>query len=224
MVAPTKQPMSATGKIITAVVVDDHPVVRAAVEVLLARENIQVVGKAANGADAVQMLRNLQPDLVILDIAIPVLNGLEVITRVRALGLAVKILVFTSMDADSFASRCRQAGASGYVEKTETQEDLLDAIRAVRAGYTFFPAESFSFSGTSQPESLSESEKLATLTDREMMVLIYLAKGYTNIEIANELTLSNKTISTYKTRLLSKLGVRTLVDLIVIANRNNLVS
>lgn len=215
--------MSGTSKIVTALIVDDHPVVRTAVEMLLTRENIEVIGKVADGAEALQMMRNLRPDLVILDIAIPTINGLEVITRARAASMAVKILVFTSQSAASFAGRCRRAGASGFVEKTETLEDLLDAIRAVRAGYTFFPAEDFLQIETLQASSHTESEKLATLTDREMMVLIYLAKGYSNIEIANELTLSNKTISTYKTRLLTKLGVKTLVDLIVIANRNNLV-
>lgn len=214
--------MSVTRKIVTALIVDDHPVVRTAVEMLLNRENIEVIGKTADGADALQMMRSLQPDLVILDISIPTINGLEVIARTRAAGMNAKILVFTSQSAASFASRCRQAGASGFVEKTETQEDLLDAIRAVRAGYSFFPADDFS--SINQPNAQTEQEKLGTLTDREMMVLIYLAKGFTNIEIANELTLSNKTISTYKTRLLTKLGVKTLVDLIVIANRNHLVS
>ncbi len=223
MAVQDRMGLSGTSKIVTALIVDDHPVVRTAVEMLLTRENIEVVGKVADGAEALQMMRNLQPDLVILDIAIPTINGLEVITRARAANMAVKILVFTSQSAASFAGRCRRAGASGFVEKTETLEDLLDAIRAVRAGYTFFPAEDFLQVETAQASSHTESEKLATLTDREMMVLIYLAKGYSNIEIANELTLSNKTISTYKTRLLTKLGVKTLVDLIVIANRNNLV-
>lgn len=206
----------------SALIVDDHPVVRMAVEMLLAREQIHVVGKASDGVEAVQLVKTLSPNLVILDIAIPVLNGLEVISRIRIMGYPVKILVFTSQTASSFVPRCRLGGASGFVEKTEDLDDLLDAIRAIRAGYTFFPAEEFAQDFTAHSAEGDESEKLAQLSDREMMVLIYLAKGYSNIEIAEELTLSNKTISTYKTRLLSKLGVKTLVDLIGVAHRNHL--
>ncbi|WP_345829738.1 response regulator transcription factor [Pantoea sp. BRR-3P] len=206
----------------SAIIVDDHPVVRMAIEMLLLRENIAVTGKAHDGAEALQLVKNLTPNLMILDIAIPVLNGLEVISRVHAMGYPVKILVFTSQTAASFVSRCRLGGASGFVEKTEEMDDLLDAIRAIRSGYTFFPAEKMPADYPAGSATGEESAKLAQLSDREMMVLIYLAKGYSNIEIAEVLTLSNKTISTYKTRLLQKLGVKTLVDLIGIAHRNHL--
>lgn len=207
----------------TALIVDDHPVVRMAVEMLLKGENISVVGKTDNGADAVQMLKNLTPDIVVLDIAIPLINGLEVITRARAMGLPVKILIFTSQSASSFVRRCRLAGASGFVEKNEDLDDLLAAIRAIRAGYTFFPVEGAFDNGATGGPGDPEAGRIASLSDREMMVLVYLAKGFSNAEIATELTLSNKTISTYKTRLLEKLGVKTLVDLIGVAHRNNLI-
>ncbi|RJT44360.1 response regulator transcription factor [Rahnella woolbedingensis] len=206
-----------------ALIVDDHPVIRMAIEILLNRNNISVVGKAGNGAEAVQMAKSLEPNLIILDIAIPVLNGLEVISRIRAISHSMKILILTSQLASSFSARCRQAGASGYVEKTEELNELLDAIRAIRSGYTYFPAENIPVGHTKTLSVGDEAERLASLSDREMIVLVYLAKGYSNMEIGEMLTLSNKTISTYKTRLLMKLGMKTLVDLISLAFRHKLV-
>jgi two-component system response regulator EvgA len=206
-----------------ALIVDDHPVVRMAIEILLNRNEINVIGKAANGADAVQMAKTLNPDLIILDIAIPVLNGLEVISRIRTFGSESKILVLTSQAATSIAARCRLAGASGFVEKTEDMNELLDAIRAIRAGYTYFPAEPPSNGLMKTVSVVDEAERLTSLSNREMMVLIYLAKGFSNLEIGEMMTLSNKTISTYKSRLLMKLGMKTLVDLIGLAHRHKLV-
>jgi len=207
-----------------AIVVDDHPVVRLAVGMLLQRGDIDVVGETGNGQDAVQLAKSLQPDIVILDISIPKLDGLEVIGRLRLLDVPVKVLVLTSQSAASFSARCRQAGAAGFVAKTEELGDLLDAIKAIRAGYSYFPHDAQPSSTVPAHQRLQNEEtQLASLSDREMMVLIYLAKGWSNIQIADELMLSNKTISTYKTRLLHKLQATTLVDLIEIAKRHALV-
>lgn len=206
-----------------ALLVDDHPVIIHALEIFLQRDNIQVVGKAGDGAEAVKLAKTLDPDLIILDIAIPVINGLEVVQRIRTMGLRAKVLVFTSQNADSFARRCRQAGASGFISKGGDFESLLVAIRAIRCGYTFFPAESAPLALPTQDGVYDEAARLASLSEREMMVLIYLAKGYSNMQIAEALTLSNKTISTYKTRLQLKLEASNVVDLIGLAQRNNLV-
>jgi two-component system response regulator EvgA len=205
-----------------ALVVDDHPVVRLAVGMLLQRGDIEVVGETGNGLDAVQLAKSLRPDIVILDISIPKLDGLEVIARLRLLNFHVKVLVLTSQSTASFSARCRQAGASGFITKTEELSDLLDAIKAIRAGYSYFPHDQ-QVSRPANGRQQDEVAQLATLSDREMMVLIYLAKGWSNIQIADELMLSNKTISTYKTRLLHKLHATTLVDLIEIAKRHALV-
>lgn len=208
-----------------AIVVDDHPVVRLAVGMLLQRGEIKVVGETGNGLEAVQLAKSLQPDIVILDISIPKLDGLEVIGRLRLLDVPVKVLVLTSQFASSFSARCRQAGAAGFITKTEELSDLLDAIKAIRAGYSYFPHDSLPSGATPNPHNRQQNEasQLASLSDREMMVLIYLAKGWSNMQIAEELMLSNKTISTYKTRLLHKLQATTLVDLIDVARRHGLV-
>lgn len=209
-----------------ALVVDDHPVVRLAVGMLLQRGDIEVVGETGNGLEAVQLAKSLRPDIVILDISIPKLDGLEVIGRLRLLDVPVKVLVLTSQSAATFSARSRQAGAAGFIAKTEELGDLLDAIKAIRAGYSYFPhdaASSVHSGHSAQRLPLDEASQLASLSDREMMVLIYLARGWTNMQIADELMLSNKTISTYKTRLLNKLQATTLIDLIELAKRHALV-
>ncbi len=206
-----------------ALVVDDHPVVRLAVGMLLQRGEIEVVGETGNGLEAVQLAKTLQPDIVILDISIPKLDGLEVIGRLRLLDVPVKVLVLTSQSAATFSARSRQAGAAGFIAKTEELGDLLDAIKAIRAGYSYFPHDAPSGGHSVHRQPQDEVSQLASLSDREMMVLIYLARGWTNMQIANELMLSNKTISTYKTRLLTKLQATTLIDLIELAKRHSLV-
>lgn len=206
-----------------ALVVDDHPVVRLAVGMLLQRGDIEVVGETGNGLDAVQLAKTLRPDIVILDISIPKLDGLEVIARLRLLDFPIKVLVLTSQSAASFSARSRQAVASGFIAKSEELSDLLDAIKAIRAGYSYFPHDTQPSGRSSDMRQQNEAAQLASLSDREMMVLIYLAKGWSNMQIAEELMLSNKTISTYKTRLLNKLQATTLVDLIDIAKRHTLV-
>lgn len=206
-----------------ALVVDDHPVVRLAVGMLLQRGEIEVVGETGNGLEAVQLAKTLQPDIVILDISIPKLDGLEVIGRLRLLDVPVKVLVLTSQSAATFSARSRQAGAAGFIAKTEELGDLLDAIKAIRAGYSYFPHDVLSAGKSGLRPVLDESSQLASLSDREMMVLIYLARGWSNMQIAEELMLSNKTISTYKTRLLNKLQATTLIDLIELAKRHGLV-
>jgi len=206
-----------------ALVVDDHPVVRLAVGMLLQRGEIEVIGETGNGLEAVQLAKTLQPDIVILDISIPKLDGLEVIGRLRLLDVPVKVLVLTSQSAATFSARSRQAGAAGFIAKTEELGDLLDAIKAIRAGYSYFPHDVPSAGHSAPRPAQDEVSQLASLSDREMMVLIYLARGWTNMQIADELMLSNKTISTYKTRLLTKLQATTLIDLIELAKRHALV-
>lgn len=198
-------------------IVDDHPVVRLAVRVLLEPQGYEVVGEADNGIDALQLARSSLPDVVILDIGIPKLDGLQVITRLRAMESNIRILVLTSLRTDSIASRCLQAGASGFISKNNDLSDLAGAVKAVMPGYSFFPQEML---GVTTEAKQSEQHMLASLSNRELMVLQQLAKGLTNKQIADAMLLSNKTISTYKTRLLQKLNVKSLVALLEFANRN----
>jgi two-component system response regulator EvgA len=205
----------------TVFIIDDHPVIRLAIRMLLENENYEIVGETDNGVDAMQMVRECMPDLIILDISIPKLDGLEVLTRFNAMNLPVKILVLTAQAPSLFAIRCMQNGAAGYVCKQEDLTELVSSVKAVLSGYNYFPSQAV---GVAQAEGVPEElERFKIVNDRELMVLQLFAQGRTNKEIAKGMFLSNKTVSTYKTRLMQKLKVKTLVELIEMAKRNSLV-
>ena len=207
---------------VKAMVVDDHPFIRASVRMLLQQENIEVVAEADNGADAVQMAREHTPDLIMLDIAMPRLDGLEVISRIIALEKHTKIVVLTSQPAIFYAMRCMKAGAAGYVSKTDDLNELVKAIKAVMTGYTFFPYLPAS-SVRSIDTRATDVELIQSLSDRELMILQQLSNGMSNKEISEAMFLSTKTISTYKTRLIEKLNVKSVVYLADFAKRNQLI-
>ncbi len=121
-------------------IVDDHPVIRMAMRVLLEKEGHVIVGETDNGVDALSLVKDLIPDLVVLDIGIPRLDGLEVISRISAFELPLKVLVLTGQSASLFAMRCMQAGASGFVCKQGGLAELISAVNAVVAGYNYFPS------------------------------------------------------------------------------------
>ncbi|AIR90119.1 response regulator transcription factor [Pseudomonas cremoricolorata] len=201
-------------------IVDDHPVIRLAVRMLLENQHYKIVGESDNGVDAMQMVRESKPDLVILDISIPKLDGLEVLSRLQSMGLPMKVLVLTAQSPALFAVRCMQSGASGYVCKQEDLGELLSAIKAVLSGYNYFPSQAIN---TTLQQDNRDLELFRLINDRELMVLQLFAQGRSNKDIARGMFLSNKTVSTYKKRLMQKLQVETLVELIDIAKRNALV-
>ncbi|HEK1692293.1 LuxR family transcriptional regulator [Pseudomonas putida] len=201
-------------------IVDDHPVIRLAVRMLLENQNYKVVGESDNGVDAMQMIRETLPDLVILDISIPKLDGLEVLSRFQTMALPLKVLILTAQSPALFAVRCMHSGAAGYVCKQEDLSELLSAIKAVLAGYNYFPSQAIHAGHETADTDL---RLFRQVNDRELMVLQLFAQGRSNKEIAKGMFLSNKTVSTYKKRLMQKLQVDTLVDLIEMAKRNALV-
>ena len=202
-------------------IVDDHPVIRMAVTVLMKQLGHEVIAESDNGVEAVQLARELEPDLVILDVGIPKLDGLEVIKRIHAFKSPIRILVLTSQPVTQFAVRCLTAGALGFVAKGGKLDELEYAVKAVLAGYKHIPRE------LNDPLQLyhaefTETKQLGMLSNREIAVLGMLARGMTNKEIADDLLLSNKTISTYKSRLMEKLNVTTTLEIIEFAKRNKL--
>lgn len=203
-------------------IIDDHPVIRMAIRMLLENENYEIVGETDNGVDAMQMVRECMPDLIILDISIPKLDGLEVLSRFNAMNLPAKILVLTAQAPSLFAIRCMQSGAAGYVCKQEDLTELVSSVKAVLSGYNYFPSQALAAS-TAHVGDPNELERFKLVNDRELMVLQLFAQGRTNKEIAKGMFLSNKTVSTYKTRLMQKLKAKTLVELIEMAKRNALV-
>lgn len=202
-------------------IVDDHPVIRMAMKMLLEAEGHQIVGDTDNGVDAISLGRELKPDLVILDIGIPRLDGLEVISRLMVLALPLKILVLTGQSASLFALRSMQAGAAGFVCKQGGLAELVTAVNAVASGYSYFPSSAMR--PVQQGAYSDDVELLGRLSDREVSVLQYLRQGYSNKQISEQMFISNKTVSTYKARLLLKLNAGSLVDLIEFAKRNTLI-
>jgi two-component system response regulator EvgA len=205
-----------------ALIVDDHPIVRATVKMVLAQENFEVIAEAADGADAVQQSRQLQPDLVILDISMPKFDGLEAIRRIVDLNIGTRILVFTSLDPSLYIKRCMLAGAAGFISKIDDLDDLRRAVKVVMSGYTHFPNLNIN-SVRRNGSELNEARIIESLSDRELVIFKYLCLGFSNKEIGDEMMLSNKTISTYKTKLLERFDVSSVVSLVEVAKRNSIV-
>ena len=205
-----------------AMIVDDHPFIRSAVRMNLKQEQYEIVAEADNGADAVRLTREHQPNLIVLDITMPGVDGLIALNRISDLKLPVKVLVLTSLSAVFFSMRCMRAGAAGYVSKAEDLDELAKAINAIKSGFTFFPDLTMN-SVRRKDVDASEQALIQSLSDRELSILQLLAKGLSNKQIGEQMILSNKTISTYKARIVEKLNLSSLVHLADLAKRNNLI-
>lgn len=199
-------------------IVDDHPLICEAIRQALLPIGFETVGETADGIDALRMFESLTPDIVILDIGLEKLDGLSVLKRITREELDVRVLVFTSQSKDSYATRCLQAGASGFVSKSESIETLTKAVKTVADGYVFFPKSAMPLLGKVKAEG-----GLDDLTDRELQILKLLAEGFSNAEIAARLSLSNKTVSGHKVNIQTKLSVDSVIELGEIARRHHLV-
>lgn len=203
-------------------IADDHVVIRMATRMTLETAGHQVVGEASNGVEVVSQARALHPDLIILDMDMPQLDGFAVLQRLHAEPKPAKIVVFSALDADRYAIRCARAGASGFVSKNSDIKELTNAVQVVLSGYKLFPVTEYSSVDGSASLS-SEKELIETLSDRELSVLRNLAQGQRIRDIAKDLLLSEKTVSTYKSRLIAKLQVGNYLELVELAKRNDLV-
>lgn len=205
-----------------ALVVDDHPVVRATVKMVLQHENFELIVEAGDGADAVHQARQLQPDLVVLDISMPKLDGLEVIRRIVDLNIGARILVLTSLEPALYLKRCMVAGAAGFISKIDDLDDMHRAVKVLMSDYTHFPNLNIGSVRRSDNE-MNENRVIDSLSDRELVILKHLSHGRSNKEIGDVMLLSNKTISTYKTRLLERFQVTSVVSLAEVAKRNSII-
>ena len=203
-------------------IADDHSLIRSAMRALMEANGYQVVAEAANGADTVQLARQHLVDLIILDITMPGLDGLEVITRIKASGLETRILVLTSQSPLFYSQRCMKAGAAGFITKSQDLTELLRAVKVIMDGYTFFPYLAAS-SVRNSDSSMSDIELIQHLSARELYILQQIARGLSNKKIAEDMILSSKTISTYKARLIEKLNIKSVVYLADFAKRNDLI-
>ena len=203
-------------------IADDHSLIRSAMKVLMESQGYEVVAEAANGTDTVQLARLHIVDLIVLDITMPGLDGLEVINRIRASGLDTRILVLTSQSPLFYSQRCMKAGAAGFITKSQDLTELLRAVKVIMDGYTFFPYLAAS-SVRNSDASMSDVELIQHLSARELYILQQLARGLSNKKIAEDMILSSKTISTYKARLIEKLNIKSVVYLADFAKRNDLI-
>lgn len=208
--------MSAT----RVIVVDDHTLVRAGIrELLSTTDDICVIGEATNGTEAIGLIRQLEADLLLLDLSMPGVAGVDLIRRLIAEFPRLPILMLSMHNDGAIVSRILKAGAKGYVTKDCEPETLLGAIRKVARGGRFIdPAlvDDIVFE-SNEPESPQR-----VLSDREFQILQKLSTGLTLAEIAAELCLSPKTVSTHKTRLMQKLHLKTSADIIRYALNHNL--
>ncbi|RON07338.1 DNA-binding response regulator [Pseudomonas brassicacearum] len=213
----------------SALIVDDHPVIRAAVKMVLGalrdssdRVMFKTILESSDGAEALQTILAQSPDLVVLDLNIPRLGGLELLSRLQRDQSPSRVVVFTSYEPRFYVDRCMRTGALGFVSKTNDLQELRKAVQALMSAYTYFPRLDSS-SVSLDPLQLNELQMIEKLSDRELTIFRYLALGFGNTEIANVMNLSHKTVSTYKTRLIAKLNVKSLVHLVDFAKRNQLI-
>lgn len=210
-------------------IIDDHPVIRAALKMMLGAlkdaRNRAVFGtilEASSGVEGLQMIRQHAPLLLVLDLNMPGLSGLDFLNRLQRERIPTRAVVFTANEPRFYMERCTRAGAMGFVEKTNDLQELRKAVQALLSGYTYFPRLDTSTVNLSSVQ-IDEQQMIDTLSDRELYIFQALARGVTNKEIAARLCLSHKTVSTYRTRLIDKLNVKSVVHLRDFAKRNHLI-
>ncbi|MBM7061284.1 response regulator [Pseudomonas sp. UL073] len=204
------------------VLIDEQPLVRQALRTVLEADGHQLLGEFDDGQDALQACVRLAPELLILDLVLPRMDGLELLRRLRLRGSRLHALVFTAQDSEHFAGLALQAGATGFVSKLDPVDNLREALSTVLRGHSYFPAQAIGTVALQQVSLLDEDEQLRSLSSRERTVLRYLASGRSNKDIADELALSDRTVSTYKIRLQRKLNVNSLAELLEVAWRHGL--
>lgn len=208
---------------IRILVVDDHTMVRAGLCRLLDNEpDIQVVDQSGSGREAVQLCRELKPDVVVLDYSLPDLDGLETTRQIVALELGIRVLILTMYANEEYATRVIRAGASGFIVKVASTDELLTAIRKV-AQKGVYVSPSIMEKMVGRMSQVKGEVPEAVLSDREMQVLIQLARGSTSREVSKALSLSLSTIETYRSRILEKLDLRNNSDMTRFAIRRGLI-
>ena len=217
--------MSAAKQKITVLVADDHPVVRKGLQSCLTRaDRLKIVGEAADGDEALRKALELKPDVVLMDISMPRLNGLAVTERLRKEAPQVKILILSVHSNKEYIFRIIQAGAHGYISKEAPPDELLKAIEAVYAGEPFFSAEIAQAALSQFVSHGLKGDPFGQLTSRERQVLVCIAEGQSNKEIASKLGIGVRTIETHRERIMRRLDIHSVAGLTKFAIANGLVS
>ncbi|MGJ7415072.1 response regulator [Streptomyces cinereoruber] len=219
----------------TVLIADDQPMQRFGFRILLeSQDDMTVVGEASNGAEVIRLVDGLRPDVVLMDIRMPGLDGIEATRRIVATGARSRVLIVTTFDLDAYAYDGLRAGASGFLVKDAQPEELLAGIRAVAAGDAVV-APSLTRrlldayihhlpQAAPADEPRPEDPRLAALTDREREILTVVGQGWTNTEIATRLHLAESTVKTHVSRILAKTGARDRVQAVILAYDTQLVA
>ncbi|HEY3852774.1 MAG TPA: response regulator transcription factor [Verrucomicrobiae bacterium] len=204
-------------KKISVLLVDDHQVVRQGLRALLSHaEDIEVVGEAEDGAQAVQMAAKNPPDIIVMDVVMPVVNGLESTKQVLKRVPSTKVLILSSYSDDDYVQKLMDAGAAGYLGKQTAGDDLLVAIREIKKGNTFFSADIARRRRDRRRQAFNDgmpSKKNLELTAREMQVLQLVGNGYANKQVAAELGISIKTVEKHRQQVMNKLNIHEVAGL-----------
>jgi DNA-binding NarL/FixJ family response regulator len=211
---------------ICVLVADDQALMRTGFRMILdAQPDVEVVGEAIDGADAVRQFERLRPDVVVMDVRMPTMDGIEATRRLTALDPPARVLILTTFDLDEYVYDALRAGASGFLLKDRPPEELVAAVRVVASGDALLAPsvtrrliEEFAARAPSRPRA-----DLAGLTEREREVLVLIARGLSNDEIARTLFVAETTVKTHVGRVLRKLGLRDRVQAVVLAYESGLV-
>ena len=213
---------------IKILVADDHDVVRAGVRFLLERqEDMQIVGEAADGRKVVRLAEELSPSVIVMDIAMPQLNGIDAAAQILHHNADVRIIILSMYADEEFLVRALTAGVKGYLLKDAVQADLIPAVRAVATGRSFFSpaiARTLAEDYVRQLQSKGMEDSYELLTDREREILQLLAEGKSNKEVATVLNLSPYTVETHRTHLMQKLNLHNTAEIVLYAVRKKIVA
>ena len=212
---------------IKVVIADDHAVVREGIKMILSREpDIEIVGEAGNGREALDLVAKTKPHVVVMDISMPEMGGVEATRRVKEAHPKVNVLALTMHEDESYVFQLLKAGASGYVLKRGAAQDLVQAIRSAARGEAFlYPsvARSVLADYLKRVEAGEERHRFDGLTDREREILALIAEGLSNQEIARKLYISIKTVQTHRTHIMEKLDLHNRAQLVRYAIRKGLI-
>ena len=212
---------------IRVLIAEDHHMVRAGIRALLEKAgDVHILGEASNGQEAVEMTQALNPDVLIMDIMMPRLNGIQAAENIRDLKLHTNILLLSMYADEGFVYQALQCGVKGYVLKSSISEELIWALRAVAGGKTYLssPISEIVVESVTHPRPIgSDNNPLSNLSPREKEILQLIAEEHTSVEIAKLLFISEKTVEKHRARLMEKLNVRNLAGLVRLAVKYHLV-
>lgn len=201
----------------TATIVDDHPLARMAIRSVLERQALDTIHEFEDGAAALDFLLKNHTDIVVIDVEIPLLNGVELVEKLRAAEYGGLLIVVSAKNERYYSKRCSEAGAHAFISKTQNLDSIVTAIDSAKKGYSYFP-----FFPRESQEMLNDAQRLESLSSQEMKVMGFLLSGMDNLQISQAMNISGKTVSTYKTRLMTKLDCHSLIALISFAHQNKL--